>query len=169
MCFLSGWVCRIFLCIFLALWPLIILAVRPVKNTHKSVRFLLSSAGENIDRNTKYQYLPSTQNVLWCFWHYQGAPGHLEASLSEGLNLGQMSPFWNPNGCQKGSKVVKYSVCWCILPLWNVEGSFLASQCINWDIKHVHPVEPSVLANMRWQLWISVVANIWVCPALPPP
>ena len=47
----------------------------------------------------------------------QGAPGHLEASLSEGLNLGQMSPFWNPNGCQKGSKVVKYSVCWCILPL----------------------------------------------------
>ena len=84
--FVWGVLQDLFLCIFLALWPLIILAGRPVKNTHKSVRFLLSSAGENIYRNTKYQYLPSRQNVLWCFWHYQGAPGHLEASLSEGLN-----------------------------------------------------------------------------------
>ena len=108
----------------------------------------------NMDRNTDRILYDGTEMTLRSF-------SHSKADL--------LVCFGTRMGAKKGSKVVQYAVCWCILPLWNVWGSFLASRFINWGIKQFHPVECSVLANLRWQLWMLVVADIWVCPTLPGP
>ena len=55
-----------------------------------------------------------------------------------------------PCGCLKGPRVGSNDSLWYILSMWNVLRSFGASQGSIWGPRQFHPMEPSILAVLRW-------------------
>ena len=85
-----------------------------------------------------------------CFWCWDLTRGALRSfSPNKGFK-GVELVLLDHCGCLKSPRVGSNDSWWCILSMWNVLGLFGASQGIIWGPRQFHPVEPGILALLRW-------------------